>query len=68
MGALAKIDCEGGIQLILILTYILHLFFHFLNLARFYSCTILTVLSYFFIRMPDFRVGTTIVLSRRYLP
>ena len=39
-----------------------------LNLARFYSCTILTVLSYVFIRIPDFGVGTTIVLPRRYLP
>ena len=47
---------------------ILYLFFHVLNLARWYSCTILTVLSYIIIRIPDFGVGTTIMLSCRYLP
>ena len=47
---------------------IVYLFFHFLNLARWYSCTILTVLSYIIIRIPDFGVGTTIMLSSRYVP
>ena len=42
MGGLVKIDCEGQIQLQKI---DMHTSF-FLNLARFYSCIILTVLSY----------------------
>ena len=63
---LAKIGCEGGDSTFS--NWIVYLFFHFLNLARLYSCTILTVLSYVFIRIPDFGVGTTIMLSRRYLP
>ena len=64
-GGLAKIVCEGRDSIFKNL--IVYLFFHFLNLARFYSCTILTVLSYVFIRIPDFEVGTTIMLSRRCL-
>ena len=63
---LAKIGCERGDSTFKNL--IVYLFFHFLNLARFYSCTILTVLSYIFIRIPDFGLGTTIMLSCRYLP
>ena len=66
MGRLADIGCEGGNHLLKIELYTCS--FYFLNLARLYSYTMLTVLSYVFIRIPNFGVGTTIMLSRKYLP
>ena len=47
MWGLAKIGCEGGIQLWKIELYIC-LFFQCLNLARLYSCIILIVLSWLY--------------------
>ena len=42
-GGLAKIGCEGKDSNLK--SWFVYLFFHFLNLARSYSCIILTVLS-----------------------
>ena len=66
MGRLSKIGCERGDSFFK--NWIVYFFFHFLILAGLYSCTILAVLSYVFIRIPYFGVGTTIMFSCRYLP
>ena len=47
-GGLAKIGCEGKDSNIK--SWFVYLFFHFLNLARSYSCIILTVLSCYALR------------------
>ena len=66
MTRLAKIGCERGDSTLK--NRIVYLSVHFLNLARLYSCRILTVLSYLFIRIPNFGVSMVIMLSHRYLP